>query len=101
MRRAVFFYFFFSGLAGLIYEVLWVRLFVMVMGGTVYSFTTVLVAFMAGLTLGGWLGGKYADRMKQSPLLVYGILEGLIGIYCIFIPLLISFLNPVFNWIYP
>jgi len=101
MRRAIYFYFFFSGLAGLIYEVLWVRLFVMVMGGTVYSFTTVLVAFMAGLTLGGWLGGKYADRMKQSPLLVYGILEGLIGIYCIFIPLLIGFLNPVFSWIYP
>jgi len=85
----------------LIYEVLWVRLFVLVMGGTVYSFTTVLVAFMAGLTLGGWLGGKYADRMKQSPLLVYGFLEGLIGFYCLLIPFLVSGLNPVFNRLYP
>lgn len=101
MRKSFYFYFFFSGLAGLIYEVLWVRLFVLVMGGTVYSFTTVLVGFMAGLTLGGWLGGKYADRMVQSPLLVYGVLEGLIGLYCLLIPLLISGLNPVFNLLYP
>ena len=101
MRKAFYFYFFFSGLAGLIYEVLWVRMFVLVMGGTVYSFTTVLVAFMGGLTIGGWLGGKYADRMKSSPLLAYGILEGAIGFYCLLIPLLISGLNPVFNWLYP
>jgi spermidine synthase len=101
MRRAIYLYFFFSGLAGLIYEVLWVRLFVMVMGGTVYSFTTVLVAFMTGLTLGGWLGGKYSDRMQQSPLLVYGVLEGLIGLYCLFIPFLIGLLNPVFTASYP
>jgi spermidine synthase len=101
VRKAFYFYFFFSGLAGLIYEVLWVRLFVVVMGGTVYSFTTVLVAFMGGLTIGGWVGGKYADRAKQSPLLVYGILEGAIGFYCLLIPLLITGLNPVFNWLYP
>jgi len=99
--RAFYFYFFLSGLAGLIYEVLWVRLFVLVMGGTVYSFTTVLAAFMTGLALGGWLGGRYADRMKSSPLLVYGALEGLIGVYCLLIPFMISALNPVFDALYP
>lgn len=101
MRRLVYIFFFFSGLCGLVYEVLWVRLFVLVMGGTVYSFTTVLVAFMSGLALGGWLGGRYADRMKRSPLLVYGILEGLIGVYCLLIPVLIRSLNPVFDFLYP
>ena len=101
MRRLIYFYFFFSGFCGLIYEILWTRLFVLVMGGTVYSFTTVLVAFMSGLALGGFLGGKYADRMKRSPLLVYGILEGLIGVYCLLIPYLIQGLNPIFNWLYP
>ena len=85
----------------MIYEVLWVRLFVLVMGGTVYSFTTVLVAFMAGLALGGWLGGKYADRMKRSPLLVYAALEGVIGLYCLMIPFLISGLDPVFTLLHP
>jgi len=101
MRGLLYLFFFCSGFCGLIYEVLWTRLFVMVMGGTVYSFTTVLVAFMSGLALGGWLGGRYADRMKRNPLMVYGILEGLIGFYCLFIPSLINLLNPVFDAIYP
>ncbi len=101
MRRMIYLYFLFSGFCALIYEILWTRLFVLVMGGTVYSFTTVLVAFMSGLALGGWLGGRYADRIKLSPLLAYGILEGLIGFYCLLIPYLILALNPVFNWLYP
>ncbi len=101
MRRLIYLCFFCSGFCGLIYEVLWTRLFVLVMGGTVYSFTTVLVAFMTGLALGGFLGGRYADRMKWNPLWVYGLLEGLIGLYCLFIPLLISGLNPVFDRLYP
>ena len=101
MRRLVYLFFFFSGLCGLVYEVLWTRLFVLVMGGTVYSFTTVLVAYMSGLALGGWLGGRYADRLKTSPLLLYGILEAGVGIYCLLIPLLIQGLNPIFDGLYP
>ena len=73
----------------------------LVMGGTVYSFTTVLVAFMSGLALGGWLGGRYADRTQKSPLLIYGIIEGLIGFYCLLIPFFIRFLDPIFDAFYP
>ena len=50
MRRLVYLFFFFSGLCGLVYEVLWTRLFVLVMGGTVYSFTTEMVISPAMIT---------------------------------------------------
>jgi len=44
--------FFLSGAAGLIYEVVWTRWLTLVFGTTVYAYSIVLSAFMAGLALG-------------------------------------------------
>jgi spermidine synthase len=50
------------GFCAIGYEVVLTRLLTLVMGPTVYAFTTVLFCFIAGLALGsavfGWLGGK-------------------------------------------
>jgi spermidine synthase len=101
MKRHLFIlYFFLSGMCGLIYEVVWVRLFGLVVGVTIYSFTTVLVAFMSGLALGGYLGGRYADKTTRNPLRVYGILELAVGIYALIIPFLIKALEPLFSFFY-
>ncbi|MBI2265813.1 MAG: hypothetical protein HYU64_11650 [Armatimonadetes bacterium] len=84
--------FFLSGLTGLVYQILWTRMLGLVFGHTVFAVGTVLAAFMGGLALGSFLAGKWADRPASlrtkwhcfSPhLRAYGILEGLIGLYCL------------------
>ena len=65
--------FFFSGVSALIYQVLWVRLFSLIFGGSHMAVTTVLTVFMAGLALGGFLG-RHTDRSPR-PLKLYGLIE--------------------------
>ena len=48
-RTAVFALFYLSGIAGLIYQVLWLRRLSAIFGVAVYAASTVLAAFMAGL----------------------------------------------------
>lgn len=80
--------FFFSGATGLVYEVLWFRLFLLELGGTGLSVAAVTAAFMAGLGAGAWwLGNRIAPRM--APLRLYGLLEIAIGIYALIVPTLI------------
>lgn len=81
--------FFFSGMTGLIYEVLWTRMLGLVFGHTVFAITTVLAAFMAGLGLGSYLFGRVVDR-QGHPLRLYGFLEAGIGVYALLIALLFS-----------
>ena len=61
-RWAVFGLFFFSGACALIYQITWMRLFRLAMGNTVFTSAAVLTAFMAGLALGSWVAGRFADR---------------------------------------
>lgn len=72
--------FFFSGLISLILQVVWLKKLVLVFGNTVWAVSTLLTAFMAGLAIGSWVFGRIADRI-ESPLKLYGILEGFIGCY--------------------
>jgi spermidine synthase len=66
--------FFLSGLAALVYQVVWVRSLSLVFGGSHLAVTTVLSVFMGGLALGGALLGARADRARR-PLRLYGALE--------------------------
>ncbi len=65
---------FFSGLAALIYQVLWIRQLSVVVGVEVYSITIAVSAFFAGLAGGSALIGRLADRLRR-PLLLYFLLE--------------------------
>ena len=51
-----------SGACGLIYQVVWSRIFTNLFGSTVYAVGTVLAAFMSGLALGSYLLGRWADK---------------------------------------
>ncbi len=52
-----------SGFAALVYENAWARALTLVIGSSVYSFTTMLVTFLIGLSLGGFLYARLmADR---------------------------------------
>ena len=89
--------FFLSGMAGLIYEVVWIRLLGLVFGHTVYAITTVLATYMGGLALGSVVIGRRADRMRR-PLRVYGILEAAVGLYCLATPWLFRGADAAYLW---
>jgi spermidine synthase len=72
--RVLFVCFFLSGAAGLIYQVLWIKALGLIFGKTTYAVTAVLAAFMAGLALGSWFWGRYAER-TSNPLRLYGWIE--------------------------
>ncbi|MBI2090179.1 MAG: fused MFS/spermidine synthase [Deltaproteobacteria bacterium] len=77
--------FFFSGAAGLVYEVVWTRMLTQVFGNTTYAIATVLSSFMAGLALGSYLFGRIADQGKNG-FLLYGVLEFGVGLYGLVVP---------------
>jgi spermidine synthase len=60
--RLIYFLFFLSGLSGLVYQVVWVRMFGNVFGNTIYSASIVVAVFMLGLGAGSYLIGAWADR---------------------------------------
>jgi predicted membrane-bound spermidine synthase len=63
--------FFFSGASGLIYEVVWNRMLMLVFGATAYAVATVLTAFMAGMAQGSFYFGRFIDR--RTPALAFFI----------------------------
>jgi spermidine synthase len=83
-----------SGACALIYEVLWCRQLGLIFGNTAHSISTVLTAFMGGLALGSFLGGRLAHRFER-PFMVYGVLEIAIGVYCAALPLLFGDSSPL------
>ncbi|MFC1562955.1 fused MFS/spermidine synthase [candidate division KSB1 bacterium] len=95
----IFIFFFISGAAGLVYEVIWTRMFTLVFGNTILSVSTVLSAFMAGLALGSYYFGKLIDN-KKNYLKFYAILECGIGITAFLIPFLIHYLNYFYSIIF-
>jgi spermidine synthase len=63
-----------SGVAALIYQVLWIKQLSLVVGIEVYSIAIAVSAFFAGLALGSFVIGRWADRLEQ-PLLLVSALE--------------------------
>ncbi|MBM7061820.1 fused MFS/spermidine synthase [Pseudomonas sp. UL073] len=63
-----------SGIAALIYQILWIKQLSLVVGVEVYAITTGISAFFAGLALGGFLFGRWADRLSR-PVRLYSFLE--------------------------
>ena len=88
MRFIIFILFFLSGMAGLIYEVLWAKHLSLFLGNTANAHTVVLATFMGGLAVGYFLFGKMVDR-AGSALGLYGWMEMAIGLSgALFVPLL-------------
>ena len=78
-----------SGLAALMYQTAWMRLFSISFGTSELSIAAVLAAYMGGLALGSVVAGRYADTLKR-PVRVYAFLEGGIAITALLVPLLIK-----------
>lgn len=70
--------YFLSGVAALLYQVVWTKQLAIQFGVTAYAVSTTVSVFMLGLALGSWIFGRLADRVKR-PLATYGLLEVGIG----------------------
>lgn len=76
--------FFVSGVAALLYQIVWLKYLGFVFGNTVYAAATLIAIFLAGLGLGGYLFGRFFAH--RPPLALYAILEALIGTIGAFSP---------------
>jgi len=94
--------FFFSGQSGMIYQILWTRLIVKIIGGAPFAVSIVIAVFMGGLGLGSYLASRVTDRIKDPPRLVYiyGILEIAIAAYCLALPILLSVFQSIYAVLY-
>lgn len=99
VRKAVLPLFLISGTAGLIYEVTWTRAFGVVFGNTVFAVSTVLTAFMLGLSVGSWLFGRITDKSLQ-PLKLFALLELGIGAYAIAFPTILAATDVLYRWFF-
>src|SRR2546428_11889858 len=99
MTGLLYLLFFCSGLSGLIYQVVWVRLFGNVFGNTLYSTSLVVAVFMLGLGVGSWLAGAWADRryatQPESLLRANGYFELAIGVLGLAVSALLPYLSNV------
>lgn len=66
-----------SGLTALGAEVVWTRLLSLTLGGTVYTFSLILAAFLLGLGIGSGAGSHLA-RSVRDPRLAFGLCQVLV-----------------------
>jgi spermidine synthase len=82
-----------SGGSALLFETLWFRQAGLLLGNALWTSTIVLGAFMAGLALGNALAGQLGPRVR-SPVLVYQVLELVVGSAGLGLVLLLPRLTP-------
>ena len=91
--------YFVSGMCSLIDEVVWTRLFKLILGNTVYASSIVVSLFLGGLALGALIMGRYCDRVKRH-LRLYALLESLITISALSLPWILKLADPLYVWFY-
>lgn len=77
--------FFLSGCSGLIYETIWSRYVRQILGSAAVAQVLVLALFMGGMSVGALLASRVTPKIR-SPILVYGVIEGLLGIFALSFP---------------
>jgi spermidine synthase len=90
-----------SGAAALLYEVVWLRLLTLSMGHTSGAVGTVLAAFMGGLAIGAWGGGRGAATLPpERALRAYATLEIAVAVCALFLSLALGAFRPMLAWAY-
>jgi spermidine synthase len=89
-RLGIYACFFLSGATSLLFEVLWSRQFVTVFGNSCYAISIVLCAYMAGIGLGGLLGGRLADSVTRRTL-AFALVQVTVALCALAIP-------PMLDW---
>lgn len=79
-----------SGIAGLIYQVMWMRNFSLIFGSTTRAASAVLAAFFFGMAIGNMLGGRWA-KDRAGALLRYALAEFAIAIGALIVIVWVNF----------
>ena len=90
---------FLSGICGLIYEIVWLRMLGLIFGTTPYAASIVLAAFMGGLALGNFYFGRRSDLTTKNPLFLYAVLETGIGISAFCVPFVFDSMSFIIGFI--
>jgi spermidine synthase len=69
-----------AGVLTMLYEIVWFRLLVLSIGGTVHSFSTMLAGFVAGIAAGAGVAALLS-RSPRNALALFGVCELLIGLF--------------------
>ncbi|MFH1075811.1 MAG: hypothetical protein V1753_03070 [Pseudomonadota bacterium] len=80
---------FLTGASGLIYEVTWQKYLSRLLGSDNTATAIILAIFLGGLSLGYYLCGKLTTKAGDY-FKWYAILEGIIGLWCLFFPHIFS-----------
>jgi len=91
--------FFLSGVAALIYQIVWTKELALVFGVTIYASSAVVTTFMAGLALGSVYFGRLADRWGR-PLALFALLEAGIAAFALCFPTIVHAIKPVYATFY-
>ena len=84
------FLFFVSGFSALVYQITWQRLLALFSGLGHYTITVIVTAFMAGLGIGSYLSGFYADRIsRRKSILSFAACEICIAFFALASPVLL------------
>jgi spermidine synthase len=67
LRLLILLLFFLSGISGLVYQIVWTRLLVLIFGNTLLANSTVVAAFMAGLAAGSYFFGRFVNERPRRP----------------------------------
>ncbi len=77
----------------LVIEITAGRLIAPYVGVSIYSWTSIIGVILAGLSLGNWLGGWWADHGGEEK--ATGVVLALAGIFCLFSLLALTLIAPV------
>ena len=96
---AVLILFFFSGFAGLVLQVLWMRELALLFGSTAQAAGATLGAFFLGLAAGGAFWGRRSAALAR-PLRSYGLLEAAVAVSALLFFLLRDLFGAVYGSVY-
>lgn len=90
-----------SGLAGLMYQVVWIRLFSLHLGHTTAATSAVVASVMSGLALGAVIGGRLsAAWTARQAGLAYAASEVGAAALSVLVPMVLPSTTPVLRWAY-
>ena len=84
---------FVTGLCSLGYQIVWQKYLSLFLGSEARSSTLIVSVFLIGLSIGYYLFGSFSKKLKNRKQLlqIYGYIEAITGLYCLFFPKIFQF----------
>ncbi|MBW2476545.1 MAG: spermidine synthase, partial [Deltaproteobacteria bacterium] len=97
-KRLVYTIFALSGFCALVYEILWTKYLSLTFGNTIEAASVVAGTFMAGLAIGSFLLGRFADR-EANLLKIYAALEVAIALTALLFAPTLDVVEAIYVWL--